>query len=104
MNKLAITVLLLASTFATAKLPEEFLLRLQQASISIEQHDPDFYQKACTFAETSQAKYEFITTILRALEACEIKPVDAANVLNIGKCSLECAYLTLSRIRYGLAD
>ena len=104
MNKFVITILLLASPLALAELTEEFLLRLQQAGAIIEQDAPDFYQKARAFAETSQTKYDFVNTIITTLEAREIRPFDAASLLNIAQCSLECAYMELSRIRYGLGD
>ena len=104
MNKLIITTLLLTNPLALAELTEEFLLRLQQVSAIIQQDDPDFYQKARVFAETSQARYILVNTIITAIEAYEISAFDAANLLNIAKCSLECAYIELNRIRLGLGD
>ena len=97
-----IALLLLTSSTAVAELSEEFQLRLQQACVTIEQDDPGFYQTACTFAETSQTRYQLIIAILDALETGDIKPFDAACLLNIAKSSLEWAYMALSRIRYGL--
>ena len=93
-----------ASLNTAADLDDEFINRLQAVSHQIVDDDPDFYEKAKQLAETSQTKYDFIHTLITALEAREIRPFDAASLLNIARCSLECAYMELSRIRYGLGD
>ena len=93
---LCLWLLMLFTTALRAELDEVLLTRLQEASVVIHRVDQDFYTKACAFADASPGKYDFVDTLLARFEEGRISPFQVSNLLNIAKCSLECAYIQMN--------